>query len=126
MYDFNGDVSTFYTGDGDISKAGLLATYNRSPKLPQWDLPCGEVKDASDGTKFPSFLQPNDTFKFYRKSLCRGMPLVNFFKVYFCGIIKFIRYSRILTYVAVERFPPNFYFRIFSQKLTPICIIYKL
>lgn len=81
MYDFDGDVSTFYTGDNDLSKSGLLATYNRSPKLPQWDLPCGRVNDSSDGTKFPSFINPNDSLLFFRKSLCRAMPLVNNFKI---------------------------------------------
>ncbi|KAK6644987.1 hypothetical protein RUM43_001263 [Polyplax serrata] len=76
MYDFQGDVSTVYTGDTDLAKAGLLATYNRSPKLPHWDLPCGQVNDSSDGTKFPSFIHPNDSLLFYRKSMCRSMPLV--------------------------------------------------
>lgn len=77
MYDFQGDVSTVYTGDTDLAKAGLLATYNRSPKLPHWDLPCGQVNDSSDGTKFPSFIHPNDSLLFYRKSMCRSMPLVS-------------------------------------------------
>lgn len=77
MYDFEGDISTVYTGEVDIGKTGLLATYNRSPKLPQWDAPCGLVKDASDGTKFSSFIKPNDTLLFFRKSLCRAVPLVS-------------------------------------------------
>lgn len=76
MYDFEGDISTVYTGEIDIGKTGLLATYNRSPKLPQWEAPCGLVKDASDGTKFPSFIKPNDTLLFFRKSLCRAVPVV--------------------------------------------------
>lgn len=78
MYDFDGDVATIYTGATDIGKTGLLATYNRSPKLPVWDLPCGDVSDSSDGTKFPSFIQLNDSLRFYRKSLCRPMTLVSF------------------------------------------------
>lgn len=77
MYDFDGDVSTFYTGEKNLALSGLLATYNRAPKLPQWDLPCGVVKDSSDGTKFQSLIKENDTLLFFRKSLCRAMPLVS-------------------------------------------------
>jgi len=82
MYDFEGDVATIYTGVTDIKKTGLLATYNRAPKIPQWEMPCGNVKDASDGTKFPSFIKENDTLLFFRKSLCRSMSLVSYHVYY--------------------------------------------
>ncbi|KAI5726661.1 hypothetical protein M8J76_006424 [Diaphorina citri] len=75
MYDFTGDVSTTYTGEGDLKKAGLFATYNRRPFLPQWDLPCGNVDGASDGTKFPTKIKKDDQLLFFRKSLCRAVPM---------------------------------------------------
>ncbi|XP_046683600.1 scavenger receptor class B member 1-like isoform X1 [Homalodisca vitripennis] len=77
MYDFDGDTSTIYTGETDLRLSGLFENYNRRPYLPQWDgAPCNAVSRASDGTKFPSLIKPNDTLLFFRKSLCRSMPLV--------------------------------------------------
>ncbi|KRT82644.1 hypothetical protein AMK59_3893 [Oryctes borbonicus] len=76
MYNFKGDYETVYTGEDDITKAGLLDTYRGSTKLPQWEGYCGNIQNASDGTKFPSNLDKNETIFFYRKSLCRAKPLV--------------------------------------------------
>lgn len=77
MYNFKGDFETVYTGEDDITKAGLLDTYRGSSQLPQWDGPCGNIRNASDGTKFPSNLDQNRTILFYRKSLCRAKHLVS-------------------------------------------------
>ncbi|XP_050438668.1 scavenger receptor class B member 1-like isoform X2 [Adelges cooleyi] len=76
MYDFTGDTSTVYTGRDDVRKSGIIENYNRNPYLPQWAPPCNVVTGASDGTKFPSMMKPNDTPLFFRKSLCRAMPMV--------------------------------------------------
>ncbi|KAI4454900.1 scavenger receptor class b type-1 sr-b1 [Holotrichia oblita] len=76
MYNFKGDYETVYTGEHDITKAGLLDTYRGSTKLPQWEGYCGNIQNASDATKFPSSLDKNETIYFFRKSLCRAKPMV--------------------------------------------------
>ncbi|XP_037958648.1 scavenger receptor class B member 1 isoform X2 [Teleopsis dalmanni] len=76
MYDFGGDYETFHTGIPDVSISGLYATYRGSENLAQWKGEhCSNIGNASDGTKFKSFLQPNDTIKFFRKSMCRPINL---------------------------------------------------
>lgn len=77
MYDFEGDVSVTYTGETDMRKSGLFASYNNRQYLPQWQAPCNRLHGASDGTKFPASLSTNDTLLFYRKSLCRTMPVTS-------------------------------------------------
>lgn len=77
MYDFDGDVSTTYTGDPDLHQSGILATYNRLPHLPQWEAPCNKLEGSSDGTKFPTMMAPNESLSFFRKSMCRSMPMVS-------------------------------------------------
>ena len=77
MYDFDNDVATVYTGETDMRLSGLIDTYRRLPRLPHWEGEhCSRVRGASDATKFPSLIQPNDTVYFYRKSVCRAMPTV--------------------------------------------------
>jgi len=75
MYDFDGDTSTTFTGDTDLRMSGLLDNYNGKTTLPQWEAPCNNISGASDGTKFNSLIQKNQTLKFFRKSMCRPMPL---------------------------------------------------
>lgn len=78
MYDFDGDYETVYTGENDIRHSGLLDTYRGSTMLPQWEgKHCANIQGSSDGTKFASFIKPNDQILFYRKSLCRGSMLVS-------------------------------------------------
>lgn len=79
MYDFNSDYETFYTGADNPSISGLYATYRGSKDLPQWsgDEHCSNIQMASDGTKFKSFMQPNETALFFRKSMCRAQKLVS-------------------------------------------------
>lgn len=72
MYDFNGDFETIYTGEIDHRMSGLIDTYNGDVNLPQWTGKCANVHGASDGVKFPSYIEPNDTLLFFRKSLCRS------------------------------------------------------
>lgn len=77
MYDFSEDYETFYTGENDSSISGLYATYNGSPNLTQWDEEhCSSIHLASDGTKFKSYIQKNETVLFFRKSMCRPQRLV--------------------------------------------------
>lgn len=77
MYDFDGDYETVYTGDTDVRLTGLIDTYNGNVNLPQWTGKCANVNKASDGTKFASYIEPNDTLLFFRKSLCRAARMVN-------------------------------------------------
>lgn len=55
---------------------GLIDKYNGDVNLPQWTGKCANVHGASDGVKFPSYIMPNDTLLFFRKSLCRSERLV--------------------------------------------------
>lgn len=78
MYDFSGDYETVFTGETDSSVSGLIDTYRGSSQLTQWKEPhCNDIRMSSDGTKFKSFIQPNDTLLFYRKSMCRAQRLVS-------------------------------------------------
>ncbi|XP_063987988.1 scavenger receptor class B member 1-like isoform X1 [Diachasmimorpha longicaudata] len=76
MYDFDGDFETVYTGETDVRLTGLIDKYNGDVNLPQWTGKCANVNKASDGTKFASYIEPNDTLLFFRKSLCRAERMV--------------------------------------------------
>ncbi|KAL0131544.1 hypothetical protein PUN28_002827 [Cardiocondyla obscurior] len=76
MYDFDGDFETIYTGETDLRLTGLIDKYNGDVNLPQWTGSCANVHGASDGVKFPSYIKPNDTLLFFRKSLCRSERMV--------------------------------------------------
>lgn len=77
MYDFDGDFETIYTGETDESISGLIDTYRGSENLKQWkDAHCSNINMASDGTKFKSFIEANETLLFFRKSMCRAQRLV--------------------------------------------------
>ncbi|XP_043947113.1 scavenger receptor class B member 1 isoform X1 [Drosophila biarmipes] len=76
MYDFSTDFETFYTGVPNPALSGLYATYRGETNLPQWEgNHCSNIEFASDGTKFKSFMQSNETVKFFRKSMCRPINL---------------------------------------------------
>lgn len=78
MYDFSGDFETFFTGETDITKSGLYDTFRGSTDLQQWEgKHCSNIQDASDGTKFKSFIKENETLLFFRKSMCRPQRLVS-------------------------------------------------
>ncbi|KAK0167045.1 hypothetical protein PV327_004493 [Microctonus hyperodae] len=76
MYDFEGDFETVHTGEYDVRQTGLIDKYNGDVNLPQWTGRCANVGGASDGAKFKSYIEPNDTLIFYRKSLCRSARMV--------------------------------------------------
>lgn len=84
MYDFAGDYETDFTGEKDVKYSGLIDKYNGHTYLPQWrreegggPTTCSNVRFASDGTKFNSYIEPNQTLSFFRKSMCRAMPMVS-------------------------------------------------
>ncbi|XP_059617113.1 scavenger receptor class B member 1-like isoform X2 [Phlebotomus argentipes] len=77
MYDFEGDYETIFSGETDPSMSGLYDTYKGSQNLPQWEGDhCSKVTGASDGTKFKSFMAPNETILFFRKSMCTVKRMV--------------------------------------------------
>lgn len=77
MYDFTGDISTTYTGETDNHLSGVFETYNNLSYLSQWSAPCNKLNGSSDGTKFPTGIKPDERLSFFRKSLCRSMPMVS-------------------------------------------------
>lgn len=83
-YDFKGDVSTTFSGELNTDLTGQIDTYNHLPYLPQWEPPCNRLQLTSDGMKFPNNIKPNQTLMFYRKSICRTIPLVRkeFLQIY--------------------------------------------
>uniref|UniRef100_A0A182Q5V0 Scavenger receptor class B n=1 Tax=Anopheles farauti TaxID=69004 RepID=A0A182Q5V0_9DIPT len=77
MYDFDDDFETFFTGESSASVSGLYDTYLGSPDLAQWNgSHCSNIRNASDGTKFVSFIKPDDKLLFFRKSMCRAQILI--------------------------------------------------
>ncbi|GAB0094391.1 scavenger receptor class B member 1 [Sergentomyia squamirostris] len=77
MYDFEGDFETIFSGETDPSLSGLYDTYKGSQNLPHWDGDhCSKITGASDGTKFKSFMAPNETILFFRKSMCTVKKMV--------------------------------------------------
>lgn len=86
MYDFVGDYETFYTGETDPRMSGLYDTFLGSKNLKQWNEDhCSNIHGASDGTKFKSFVQPDEQLLFFRKSMCRPQRMVSlrFFSIFF-------------------------------------------
>lgn len=80
MYDFTGDFETFFTGETDPTMSGLYDTFRGSTDLPHWEgKHCSNIQNASDGTKFKSFIKDNETLLFFRKSMCRPQRLVSDF-----------------------------------------------
>lgn len=78
MYDFSGDYETFFTGETDSSTGGLYDTFRGSTDLPHWNgKHCSNIQNASDGTKFKSFVEDDEKLLFFRKSMCRPQRLVS-------------------------------------------------
>lgn len=101
MYDFVGDFETFYTGSTDASISGLYDTFMGSKHLKQWDDEhCSNINMASDGTKFKSFIKPDENLLFFRKSMCRPQRLVRIsnFLLLFSLLVSLIGAIRIKKY----------------------------
>ncbi|XP_053691622.1 scavenger receptor class B member 1 [Sabethes cyaneus] len=94
MYDFDDDFETFYTGADDESISGLYESYLGLPRLRQWDNDhCSNIQNASDGTKFKSFIKPNEQLLFFRKSMCRAQRMVqdnSSYEIYGIQATKFV------------------------------------
>ncbi|KAJ9589476.1 hypothetical protein L9F63_017337 [Diploptera punctata] len=98
MYNFEGDVATFFTGEKEVKQAGLIEKYRGFDYLPHWEgKHCQKLTGASDATKFPSLIDKNDTLYFYRKSVCRTMAAI------FTGEVKNVQGLDAYRY----KFPPN-------------------
>ncbi|XP_016838425.1 scavenger receptor class B member 1 isoform X4 [Nasonia vitripennis] len=89
MYDFEGDYETVYTGETDPRLTGLIEKYNGNENLPQWSGKCANVKGSSDGAKFQSYIEPNDTLRFFRKSLCRSEAMIRTGEKYVKGLYSY-------------------------------------
>lgn len=97
MYDFKGDFATYYTGEKDIRTSGLYDTFHGSPNLPQWKHEhCSKIQGASDGTKFTSYMNENETLLFFRKSMCRPQRLVSI-------LLKFSQYFVNNLFTTIDR-----------------------
>lgn len=107
MYDFDGDYETVYTGEKDIRETGLIEKYNGDYNLPQWTGKCANVNHASDGVKFPSYLEPNDTVLFFRKSLCRSAYMVCRIASNFIEINKFFKLLKVYRNIKYANFKPE-------------------
>ncbi|KAK4878126.1 hypothetical protein RN001_010632 [Aquatica leii] len=78
MYNKNGtskDNVTVFTGASDITRFGLIDTFNGETHLPHWlNEQCNSLS-ASDGSIFPPSITHNSTLYIYDKDLCRRLPL---------------------------------------------------
>ncbi|KAF2883403.1 hypothetical protein ILUMI_22766 [Ignelater luminosus] len=78
MYNKNGtskDNVTVFTGGSDITKYGLIDTFNGMSHLTHWlSDECNSLL-ASDGSIFPPHITKNSTLRIYDKDLCRTLPL---------------------------------------------------
>lgn len=77
VYDHEGDVATTYSGELDLRKTGVFATYNNRSYVPHWEAPCNNIEGSSDGKKFGNNIKPDEKLAFYRKGVCRALPLVS-------------------------------------------------
>ncbi|XP_044738867.1 scavenger receptor class B member 1 isoform X2 [Chrysoperla carnea] len=78
MYGKNGtsnDVVTVFTGANDITKFGLIDTYNGNTHLPHWRTDACNALNGSDGSLFPPHMTKDTTLYIYDKDLCRLLPL---------------------------------------------------
>ena len=71
-------MATTHTGELDLHKTGRFATYNNYSVLPHWEAPCNNIEGSSDGKKFGNYRKDDDIVTFYRKGLCRAIPLVSY------------------------------------------------
>lgn len=111
MYGKNGtskDIVTVFTGEDDITKYGLVDTYNGMNHLSHWKTEkCNRVA-GSDGSVFPPHITKNDTIYVYDKDICRLLPLIFQKEVETAGGVLGYRFSPPLDVFAdVERNPDN-------------------
>ncbi|KAJ8885847.1 hypothetical protein PR048_012053 [Dryococelus australis] len=69
------DRLTVFTGADDITKYGIIHTFNGNTQLPHWKTErCNRI-DGSDGSIFPPHITKDTTLYVYEKDLCRKLPL---------------------------------------------------
>lgn len=79
LYGKNGtspDKYTIYTGQGDITKYGMLEKWNGKMGLGHWTTPECDSVMGTDGSIFPPHITKNTVLKVFDKDLCRALPLV--------------------------------------------------
>ncbi|XP_063219988.1 lysosome membrane protein 2 [Bacillus rossius redtenbacheri] len=96
MYGKNGtskDRLSVFTGAGDITRYGLIDTFNGNSQLPHWKSDqCNRI-DGSDGSIFPPHITENTTLYVFEKDLCRKLPLRFQKEVDTAGGVKGYRFS---------------------------------
>ncbi|KAK2583551.1 hypothetical protein KPH14_009505 [Odynerus spinipes] len=78
LYGKNGtqtDSYTIFTGDGDVTKYGLLDKWNGKKGLGHWSTPSCDSVMGSDGSIFPPHITKDTILKVFDKDLCRALPL---------------------------------------------------
>lgn len=79
LYGKNGttpDIYTVFSGQGDITKYGLLDKWNGKDGLGHWTTPECDSISGSDGSIFPPHITKQTVLKVFDKDLCRTLPLV--------------------------------------------------
>ncbi|XP_007430334.1 platelet glycoprotein 4 isoform X1 [Python bivittatus] len=61
-----------YSGKDDISKKGIILTYNNSRTLTYWKSYCGMV-NGTDGSSFPPFVSKDQILRFFSSDICRSV-----------------------------------------------------
>ncbi|KAM6437617.1 platelet glycoprotein 4 isoform 3-T20 [Liasis olivaceus] len=60
-----------YSGKDDVSKRGIILTYNNSRMLTYWKSYCGMV-NGTDGSSFPPFVSKDDKLYLFSSDICRS------------------------------------------------------
>lgn len=64
-----------FTGAADITKYGLVDSFNGIDHLPHYTAEACSRIDGSDGSIFPPHITKNTTLHVFDKDLCRLLPL---------------------------------------------------
>ncbi|XP_014612664.1 PREDICTED: scavenger receptor class B member 1 [Polistes canadensis] len=79
LYGKNGtqpDWYTVFSGDGDVTKYGLIEKWEGKKFLGHWTSPNCDSIMGSDGSIFPPRITKDTVLKIFDKDLCRALPLV--------------------------------------------------
>ncbi|XP_043498614.1 scavenger receptor class B member 1 [Polistes fuscatus] len=79
LYGKNGtqpDWYTVFSGDGDVTKYGLIEKWEGKKFLGHWTSPSCDSIMGSDGSIFPPRITKDTVLKIFDKDLCRALPLV--------------------------------------------------
>lgn len=70
------DWYTIYTGQGDVTRYGVLDKWNGKDSLGHWTNELCDSIAGSDGSIFPPHITKSTVLKIFDKDLCRALPLV--------------------------------------------------